>query len=164
MSVKVVALYGGFFVGVFMLALVVTGTFQQGILPRVLARGGAPAGEAHQAKPADGPPAAKAEPTASETARPTTPPQSDTAPAEPPKAPAAVAGEAGAQVKRLARMYEGMRPKEAAAVMEKLDRSLAALVLTEIRERQAAKILGAMSPAAAADLTRMVGQAPEKAS
>jgi flagellar motility protein MotE (MotC chaperone) len=34
----------------------------------------------------------------------------------------------------------------------------------EIRERQAAKILGAISPAAAAELTRLMGQAPARPS
>jgi hypothetical protein len=164
MSMKAVALYGSFFVGVFVLALMVTGTFQRGILPRFSARGATAGGEVEQPKPAEAAPAAKMERTAPEAAGPSAPPQPETAPAAPAKAPATAAGDAGTQVKRLARMYEGMRPKEAAAVMEKLDRTLAALVLTEIRERQAAKILGAMSPAAAADLTRMVGQAPEKAS
>jgi flagellar motility protein MotE (MotC chaperone) len=51
-----------------------------------------------------------------------------------------------------------MRAKEAAIVIEKLERSLAVKVLGEIRERQAAKILGAMNPAAAADLSRLLGQ------
>jgi flagellar motility protein MotE (MotC chaperone) len=61
-------------------------------------------------------------------------------------------------------MYEGMRPKEAAGVMEKIERPLAARVLTEMRERQASKILGAMTPATAAELTRLLGQTSEKAS
>jgi flagellar motility protein MotE (MotC chaperone) len=51
-----------------------------------------------------------------------------------------------------------MRPKEAAAVIEKLERPLAVRILTEVRERQAAKILGAMNAAAAAELTRLLGQ------
>jgi flagellar motility protein MotE (MotC chaperone) len=51
-----------------------------------------------------------------------------------------------------------MRAKEAASVIEKLERPLAARVLSEIKDRQAAKILGAMNPAAAADLTRLLGQ------
>jgi flagellar motility protein MotE (MotC chaperone) len=55
-----------------------------------------------------------------------------------------------------------MRPKEAAAVLERLERPLAASVLREIRERQASKILGAMTPATAAELTRMLGQQAEE--
>jgi len=61
------------------------------------------------------------------------------------------------QIKRLARVYEGMRPKEAASVLEKLDRPFAAKILAEIRERQAARILGNMNPAAAAELSRLLG-------
>ncbi len=77
----------------------------------------------------------------------------------PPKLAKDGAADKPGQVKRLARLYEGMRPKEAATVLEKLDRSLAAGVLSEIKDRQAAKILGAMSPGVAAELTRFLGQA-----
>ncbi len=69
-------------------------------------------------------------------------------------------GDKTAQVKRLARVYEGMRPKEAASVIEKLERPLAVELLSEIKERQAAKILGAMNPASAAEISRQLGQGP----
>ncbi len=65
-----------------------------------------------------------------------------------------------AKVKRLARVYEGMRPKEAASVIEKLERPLAVEVLSEIKDRQTAKILGAMNPATAAEISRQLGQGP----
>jgi flagellar motility protein MotE (MotC chaperone) len=51
-----------------------------------------------------------------------------------------------------------MRPKEAAGVLEKLERPLAAEVLGYMRERQAAKILGAMNADTAAELSRLLGQ------
>ena len=162
MSVKAVGLYGGVFFAALALALVVTGTFQHGILPRIVAHLPGPARDAPTAPPLDGQPTA-AEPAARAVPDTPTPilPQSV---ATRPAAPAATPPEAAAHVKRLARMYEGMRPKEAAAVLEKLDRPLAAQVLMEIRERQAAKILGALRPAAAAELTRLVGQAPSRPS
>jgi flagellar motility protein MotE (MotC chaperone) len=56
-----------------------------------------------------------------------------------------------------------MRPKEAASVLEKLDRPFAARILADIRERQAARILGSMNPAAAAELSRLLGQPTEGA-
>jgi len=70
--------------------------------------------------------------------------------------------EAGAAVKRLSRMYEGMRPKEAAGVLEKLDRELAAQMLAEINHRHAAKILAAMNPTAAAELTNQLRRSDGK--
>jgi flagellar motility protein MotE (MotC chaperone) len=74
-----------------------------------------------------------------------------------PARPAMASGQdATPQIKRLARVYEGMRPKEAASVLEKLDRPFAARILAEIRERQAARILGNMNPAAAAELSRLL--------
>ena len=189
MFIKMLGVYGGVFVGMLALALFATGTFQQGILPRLSGHRGEGAGEpseaAHGSATEGGPkvPVAASEPQ--QPAAPSTPAPSATAAISPaPSAtgpePAAAGGrglatvpqrevapgiEAGrdAQVKRLARMYEGMRPKEAAAVLEKIERPLATQVLQEVKERQAAKILAAMNPSVAAELTRLLGPKEEKA-
>lgn len=54
---------------------------------------------------------------------------------------------------QLIRLYEGMRPKDAAAVMSQLDSDLSTTILLGMRERQAAKILGLLPSRKAADLT-----------
>jgi hypothetical protein len=67
---------------------------------------------------------------------------------------------------RLVRLYEGMRPKEAAAVIGQLDPGLSVTILLSMRDRQAAKILGQLPPKKAAELTTRMGQikqAPEAA-
>jgi hypothetical protein len=185
-----VGLYGGFFAGMLAVALLATGVLQQGILPRLSGRAAHPAtGEAaaashgtpaaeKTAEPAPPPPKSAAE--ATEPGQPVAVPvpapvpavgmaaHESPRPSGTPAPPAAVAtkGTGGpereGQAKRLARVYEGMRPKEAAAVLEKLDRALAAQVLAEIRDRQTSKILGAMNPAVAAELTRLLGQPAER--
>lgn len=68
----------------------------------------------------------------------------------------------GGSTKRLARVYESMKPKEAAAVLEKLERPMAAQLLREIRDKQASKILAAMTPATAAELSRHLAQPIER--
>ena len=175
MSIKALGLYGGVFVGMLALALFTTGTFQQGILPRLSGHGasegageGAP-GPAVEAGPKAPAPSVEAQNPA---ATPPVPvieashePAAGTAGAPPPVRGEAAAGiEAGreAQVKRLARIYEGMRPKEAAAVLEKIERPLATQVLQGIKERQAAKILAAMNPGVAAELTHLLGPTGER--
>ena len=171
MSIKALGLYGGVFVGMLALALFTTGTFQQGILPRLSGHGAsegapgpaaetgpkAPAPSVEGQNPAAAPPVPLAEAPIEPTAGLTNAP--------PPVRGEAAAGiEAGreAQVKRLARIYEGMRPKEAAAVLEKIERPLATQVLQEIKERPAAKILAAMNPAVAAELTHLLGPTGER--
>jgi len=174
MSIKTLGTYGAFFVGMLVVALFVTGVFQHGILPRFSGGEKSEASRAHddtnQVQPAvrleNGPSAQAQEKPKLEG------PQAVADFAPPPAAPASSSDappqspttDAGAQAKRLARMYEGMRPKEAAGVLEKLERPLAARVLTEMKERQASKILGTMNPATAAELSRLLGQATEKAS
>jgi hypothetical protein len=176
MSIKAIGLYGGVFVGMLVLALFTTGTFQQGILPRLSGHGAnesaaegasgstaeagpkafTPSGEAQKPPPPPVPSLAVAE-------APPGPPAGTSEGAPPVRREAAAAIEAGkeAQAKRLARIYEGMRPKEAAAVLEKIERPLATLVLQGIKERQTAKILAAMNPTVAAELTRLLGQTGE---
>lgn len=175
MSIKALGMYGGFFLGMLLLALFVTGVFQQAILPR-LSRPAAGEGAGSQEAStedkaqlgATGPTvgvSAEPAPTVEATAATSDPPRDAAAAAAPSGGPRdAAATGAGAQVRRLARMYEGMRPKEAASVLEKLERPLAARVLTEIKERQASKILGAMNPSTAAELSRLLGDVMEKSS
>jgi hypothetical protein len=182
MSIKMIGVYGGVFVGMLILALFTTGTFQRGILPRLSGHGasesageGAP-GAAAEAGPKTPLPATTAQDPATTaqnpaTATPPVPvaeaphaPPANTADGATPVRREAVPGiEAGkeAQVQRLARIYEGMRPKEAAVVLEKIERPLATQVLHGIKERQTAKILAAMNPTVAAELTRLLGQVGE---
>lgn len=174
MSVKWIGIYAGFFLLMLVVALFVTGVFQHQILPRLH---GQPGGEAATAErpqePSQVAAQAKAapaeEPNKAEPAKPYEQPGAAKASPAPQEAPAAEPGsvpkpakesapDKPSQVKRLARLYEGMRPKEAATVLEKLDRPLAAGVLLEIKDRQAAKILGVMSPVTAAELTRLLSQ------
>ena len=177
MSMKWIGVYGGFFVLALALALFVTGVFQERIMPRLHRQEGDEAVKAEQAAESSkeatpGKAAAGDEPRTPEDSRPNespsaapTPPVMAQEPTPKPGTPAPSekqdpsTGSGQAQVKRLARLYEGMRPKEAATVLEKLDRPLAAGVLSEIKDRQAAKILGAMVPSTAAELTRLLGQA-----
>jgi hypothetical protein len=172
MAKKWLAIYSAFFLGVLVLALFLTGVFQQGILPRLRGAGSKGGIETKPAEGRSGPaqlaketPGTDAQPVgAAGGAEASHPDPSPTpqAPPSPPAPPKQGAIETAPQLKRLARVYEGMRPKEAASVLEKLDRALAARVLSEIRERQTAKILGVMSPQAAAELTRMLGQGKEE--
>jgi hypothetical protein len=174
MSIKALGLYGGVFVGMLVLALFTTGTFQQGILPRLSGHGasegageGAP-GPAAEAGPKAPAPSVEAQNPAAPpvpVAEASPEPAAALTNAPPPVRGEAAAGiEAGreAQVKRLARIYEGMRPKEAAAVLEKIERPLATQVLHGVKERQAAKILAAMNPAVAAELTHLLGPTGER--
>jgi hypothetical protein len=166
MSAKWIGIYSGFFLGIVLLTLLATGVLQHGILPRLRPHGAAAA----PAAPEEKPPKAGADALARPAAVEPTPPSAGVAPpgaagggpvAGLPAKPATAAAtppDRSAHVKRLARLYEGMRPKEAASVIEKLERPLAARVLLEVKDRQAAKIFGAMDPATAADLTRLLGQ------
>jgi flagellar motility protein MotE (MotC chaperone) len=61
------------------------------------------------------------------------------------------------KVQRLARLYEAMKPKEAAIVLEKMDRGLALEILAAMKDGKASKILGAIQPGTAADLTKRLG-------
>jgi hypothetical protein len=113
---------------------------------RAEARPAQPAPEPTQPKPAAAPPLDK--PAAA-------------APAASPPSPPRDPGQ-----ERLVRLYEVMRPKEAAAVIGQLDPGLSVTILLGMRERQAAKILGQLPPKKAAELiTRMgqIKQAPEAA-
>jgi len=58
----------------------------------------------------------------------------------------------------LASIYEEMRPEEAAPIMEKLDDDLVISILSQMDERQAGKILGAMEPTRATELSQKIGK------
>lgn len=58
-----------------------------------------------------------------------------------------------AKVASLARLYEGMKPKEAAAILQTLELEVLLLVTDRIKERKLAPILAEMNPAKARDLT-----------
>jgi hypothetical protein len=173
MSVARLGMFGGFFLLMMAVALVTTGVLQHNILPRF--GSGAKAHEATAPAAGASPPAAQPakpiEPSA-DHAKSVSPPQPDLgkpvagAVSPPGAGPSDAGGERAteaAAIKRLSRMYEGMRPKEAAGVLEKLDRGLAAEMLGEINHRHAAKILAAMQPAAAAELTNQLRRADGKA-
>ena len=62
---------------------------------------------------------------------------------------------------QLARIYQSMKPKQAAAVFEQLDLDVQIAVARQMRERSTANILAAMNPAAAARLSMaLAGKAP----
>lgn len=172
MSTKWLGIYSSFFVAMLALALFVTGTFQQGILPRMWgpAAREAPGTEGAEAQ-AKGQPPAQENPGSQVKPGPVAASDQATVGAAASETPAATGSSRPAketsqekvtQVQRLARVYEGMRPKEAASVIERLDRPLAVRVLSEMKDRQAAKVLGAMNPSTAAELTRMLGQGSER--
>lgn len=58
-----------------------------------------------------------------------------------------------AKVASLARLYESMKPKDAAAILQALELETLLLVAERIRERKLAPILAEMNPAKARDLT-----------
>ncbi len=57
------------------------------------------------------------------------------------------------ELDRLVALYEGMKPAQAAAVLEQLDPELSTRILLGMRARHAAKVLASLSPKRAADLT-----------
>ncbi len=58
----------------------------------------------------------------------------------------------------LVKMFEGMRSKDAAAVLTQLDRELATEVLDNMNRTKAGKLLAAMSPSAAARLAERMAR------
>lgn len=75
---------------------------------------------------------------------------------------AATPGDAAAKVpdeiKQLTRLYEGMKPKEAATVLAQLDPELLTTILVTMRERQASKILGLLPTQKAADVSARIAR------
>ena len=66
------------------------------------------------------------------------------------------------EVERLVKMFEKMRGKKAAAILEEADREIAVEVLRRMREKQAGEALSAMKPDVAAELAEIISQFPYK--
>lgn len=62
------------------------------------------------------------------------------------------------EIKQLTRLYEGMKPKEAATVLAQLDPELLTTILVNMRERQASKILGLLPTQKAADVSTRIAR------
>ncbi|MBN2008072.1 hypothetical protein JW960_01865 [candidate division KSB1 bacterium] len=60
-------------------------------------------------------------------------------------------------VKQLAKVYDAMKPAEAAAIISKLDNELVVSLLKMVKKRQAAKIMAALPAERAAKLSQLIG-------
>ncbi|MAE69534.1 MAG: hypothetical protein CME06_03585 [Gemmatimonadetes bacterium] len=69
----------------------------------------------------------------------------------------------GAEIAKLAKLYDSMKPVDAARVLRGLDLGLAAEVLARLKPRQSAKILAALDPSRAVELSTLLsGAKPPK--
>ena len=66
------------------------------------------------------------------------------------------------RVSKLARLYNGMKPKDAAEAMDALDDDLAVTILQRMDEGTAAKVLSEFEPAKAARLTQIIYEGTKK--
>jgi flagellar motility protein MotE (MotC chaperone) len=66
----------------------------------------------------------------------------------------------GAQLKPLAKALKGMKPEQAAAVLTRLERPLAAQLLRELKPNEAAVVLEKLKPELAAELVSTLAAAP----
>lgn len=66
------------------------------------------------------------------------------------------------RVSKLARLYNGMKPKDAAEAMDALDDDLAVAILQRMEEGTAAKVLSEFEPAKAARLTQIIYEGTRK--
>ena len=64
------------------------------------------------------------------------------------------------EVERLVSMFEKMRGKKAAAILEQADQAVAVEVLRRLRSKQAGETLSAMKPDVAADLAAILSEFP----
>ena len=62
------------------------------------------------------------------------------------------------RIARLAKIFEAMKPKQAAPVLSQLDNDVIIMILLKMKERPAAKILGEMSVERAASISRQISQ------
>ncbi|MAW89517.1 MAG: hypothetical protein CL575_11335 [Altererythrobacter sp.] len=70
--------------------------------------------------------------------------------------------EAASTLDQLARIYQSMKPKQAAPVFEQLDMDVQIAVARKMRERSTAQILAAMTPSKAANLSMaLAGKRPK---
>jgi len=66
------------------------------------------------------------------------------------------------RVSKLARLYNGMKPKDAAEAMDALDDDLAVTILQKMDEGTASKVLSEFEPAKAARLTQIIYEGTKK--
>ena len=66
------------------------------------------------------------------------------------------------RVSKLARLYNGMKPKDAAEALDALDDDLAVTILQKMDEGTAAKVLSEFEPAKAARLTQIIYEGTKK--
>ena len=66
------------------------------------------------------------------------------------------------RVSKLARLYNGMKPKDAAEAMDALDDDLAVTILQKMDEGTASKVLSEFEPAKAARLTQLIYEGTKK--
>ncbi len=188
--VKQIGLFG-FFLLMLMVALLTTGVWQQGILPRLKGMGGRTAPHVAVASSEAPRPAGSANPPQpQESPEPPTPRESEAEEdrrlkelEERLKREREILTTEGrrlmqlkatiekllqeeqakeeARLQHLAKLYERMKPKEAAAAVEKMDRAFAARLLSLMGERPAAKILEALDSPIAADLSRRMSDLKE---
>jgi hypothetical protein len=148
------------FLGVLVVMLVSTGVFQAGIRPHlepVFAKAKTAWGSIW-AKPRAVEAKLPSNPSPAQTAR----PQASELGAAPVGREETVktdaVGEKTGEPKQLVRVYAGMRPKDAAAIVSELDVPLAVEILSRMPDRQAARILGAMAPDRAARITSKLAE------
>ncbi len=61
-------------------------------------------------------------------------------------------------IKHLVKVYASMKPKEAAILIEKLDKDISIQLLSRMKGKNAAKILGKMDPGTATDLSDRIAK------
>ena len=64
---------------------------------------------------------------------------------------------------KIVKIYEAMEPEDAALRLESMDDTVATQVIMNMNGRKAGQIIGAMSPAKAARLTRKISEMSGKA-
>lgn len=64
------------------------------------------------------------------------------------------------EMTRLVKMYEGMEPEEAAAILQSLPDQTVARILLQMRGRQAGRIMGALSAGKAASVSTLLAPEP----
>jgi len=70
----------------------------------------------------------------------------------------ATTGDENPNIKQLAKVYDAMQPEKAAQIILELDDQLIASLLKRLKQRQAAKIMGAIPPMRAAKISQMLGE------
>jgi hypothetical protein len=146
------------FLGMFLVTLYATGVYQQGIRPHLepYVMKARKAGESRKEVPA-APQVDSSKVLSSRADAPVKPEGQISARDDEPIGPG-VSSEKAADPKQLVRVYERMRPKDAALIVEQLEVPLAVEILSQMPDRQAARILGAMAPDRAARITSKLAE------